>query len=265
VSSDWAELEYDARLVSELYHENSKQWRSDPEVLERIVASSVSPMLQQLMGSSGKRYLHARRTPLDAKPAAGRLGPLAEVLAGRRSTRAFVPERLGFEQAGTLLHLSAGIVGSLGGDGHAAPARSNPSAGALYPVELYLCAENVERLERGSYHYDPVASAVELVSAGETGARLAHLSHTAELADAAAVVALTGVPARARVKYGERAYRFLLLEAGHIAQNLLLVATALGLGSLPVGGFVDCELDELLGIDGVDEISLYLIAIGPTG
>ena len=64
------------------------------------------------------------------------------------------------------------------------------------------------------------------------------------------------------MKYGERGYRFMLLEAGHIAQNALLAANALGLGACPFGGFIDDDLDRLLGIDGLDEVSLYLIGVG---
>jgi len=68
---------------------------------------------------------------------------------------------------------------------------------------------------------------------------------------------------KTKLKYGERGYRFLLFEAGHIMQNLLLVASALGVSALPIGGFVDAELDSALGIDGLDEVSLYLAAVEP--
>ena len=80
---------------------------------------------------------------------------------------------------------------------------------------------------------------------------------------AALAVALTGISMKTKLKYGERGYRFLLFEAGHIMQNLLLVASALGVSALPIGGFVDAELDSALGIDGLDEVSLYLAAVEP--
>ena len=67
---------------------------------------------------------------------------------------------------------------------------------------------------------------------------------------------------RSRFKYGERGYRFALLEAGHAAQNMLLAATALALAALPLGGFYDRRLDELVGADGLDEATLYAIALG---
>jgi len=83
------------------------------------------------------------------------------------------------------------------------------------------------------------------------------------LVGAALAVALTGISMKTKLKYGERGYRFLLFEAGHIMQNLLLVASALGVSALPIGGFVDAELDSALGIDGLDEVSLYLAAVEP--
>ena len=78
----------------------------------------------------------------------------------------------------------------------------------------------------------------------------------------AAVVAISAVFWRSRFKYGARAYRFALLEAGHVAQNYLLAATALGLSACPVGGFFDRRVDALLGIDGLHEASLYLLPVG---
>jgi SagB-type dehydrogenase family enzyme len=68
---------------------------------------------------------------------------------------------------------------------------------------------------------------------------------------------------RTRFKYGQRGYRFTLLEAGHVGQNLVLAATALGLGSVAVGGFFDCRVEELLSVDGVNESALYAVAVGP--
>jgi SagB-type dehydrogenase family enzyme len=67
---------------------------------------------------------------------------------------------------------------------------------------------------------------------------------------------------RSRFKYGARAYRFALMEAGHVGQNLLLAAAALGLGAVPLGGFYDREVDAFLGVDGIYEASLYLVPVG---
>jgi SagB-type dehydrogenase family enzyme len=82
------------------------------------------------------------------------------------------------------------------------------------------------------------------------------------LREAAAVFAITGIPERTTGKYGERGRRYVLLEAGHAAQNVLLQAVSLDLGAVPVGAFRDDALDGLLGVDGERESALYLIAVG---
>jgi SagB-type dehydrogenase family enzyme len=81
-------------------------------------------------------------------------------------------------------------------------------------------------------------------------------------AGAAAVIVVSAVFWRSRFKYGLRGYRFVLLEAGHVAQNILLAAAALGLAAVPLGGFYDRRVDELLGVNGVDESALYLLCVG---
>jgi SagB-type dehydrogenase family enzyme len=87
-------------------------------------------------------------------------------------------------------------------------------------------------------------------------------SDPALFVNAGLVIILTGLFAKTTFKYGERGYRFVLFEAGHIAQNILLEATALGLGAVPVAGFVDDEVNALIDLNGVDEASLYLIVVG---
>jgi SagB-type dehydrogenase family enzyme len=79
---------------------------------------------------------------------------------------------------------------------------------------------------------------------------------------AGAVFVLTGVFGRSKIKYGERAYRFVLLEAGHAMQNICLTGTVLGLGACPVGGFIDDDINDLLNVDGVEEAALYAVTIG---
>jgi SagB-type dehydrogenase family enzyme len=139
--------------------------------------------------------------------------------------------------------------------------RTVPSGGALYPLELYPVVLTVEDVEPGVYHYDPFAH------------RLADLARDVALLERALVdpdllartsvaVVITAVFWRSRFKYGQRAYRFALLEVGHVAQNLLLAAAALELEALPLGGFYDRRLEDAIGIDGVDESALYLLLIG---
>ena len=147
---------------------------------------------------------------------------------------------------------------------HALPLRAVPSGGALYPLELYVAALRVEGLEPGLYHFDPLRAGARGGRSGDsTAGDVAALSTYPEIVVAcAAVIFVAAVFGRTRFKYGLRGYRFALLEAGHVGQNVLLAATAFGLGAVPLGGFYDRLTDEFLGLDGVNESTLYTIAVG---
>ena len=99
----------------------------------------------------------------------------------------------------------------------------------------------------------------------DAGQAAAALVDPALVEGASALVVITGMFWRARFKYGVRGYRFALLEAGHVVQNAVLAAAALGLPALPVGGFYDRRLDALVGADGLDEASVYALLIGGRG
>jgi SagB-type dehydrogenase family enzyme len=262
VTTDIATTEgFDESVVSELFHENSKQRRSDRRVAERIMAMVRNPILMRI-ADARKRYPSAPKISLpdDFPPARTSFDA---VILQRRSSRGFNGGAIDFCEAARLLHFANGVTGGAETyDGRTQHFRAAPSGGALYPVEVYFIALSVNALGPGIYHYDPVSNLLEFIHRGSVAAALSTLSFTPELAQAAAVVALTGIPLKSRIKYGERGYRFMLLEAGHIAQNILLTASSLGLGTVPIGGFIDDELDRLLMIDGLDEMSLYLVAVG---
>jgi SagB-type dehydrogenase family enzyme len=121
----------------------------------------------------------------------------------------------------------------------------------------------VEGLDPGLYHHAVDRKGLELLRRGNLVEALCEAtSDPAMMSRAAVVFVLTGVFARSHFKYGERGYRFALLEAGHICQNILLEATALQLGAVAVGGFIDQEINQLIDLDGVDEAAVYLIAAG---
>jgi SagB-type dehydrogenase family enzyme len=141
--------------------------------------------------------------------------------------------------------------------------RPVPSAGALYPLELYLVALDVDGLAAGVHHYDPYRHLLEHLDARDVSVDMAAAVYEpAPACRAAAALVTTGVFPRAQFKYGQRGYRFVLLEAGHVAQNVLLAAAALRLQALPYGGFYDRRIDELVGADGVDECSVHMIFLG---
>jgi SagB-type dehydrogenase family enzyme len=189
-------------------------------------------------------------------------GSFAEVVAERRSARAFTSAPLTRRDLGRLLWSSAAVRGLARVEDEWYEARPTPSAGALHPLELFLDARRVEGLAPGRYHYDPQAHELEWLGDGPDPGALAEAAFGQPACEQAALVlAVAGVPARSMWKYGQRGYRFMLLEAGHLAHQLCLAAGALGVGSLVVGGFVDHEVHRLFGLAEAD-LALCLVALG---
>jgi SagB-type dehydrogenase family enzyme len=176
-------------------------------------------------------------------------GSLEEALAGRRSVREFTDQPLTTAELGQLLWAAQGITADWGG-------RTAPSAGALYPLEIYPVTG------AGLFHYLPEGHRLETLNGRDlrTPLALAALGQS-PVRDAAAVLVVTGVASRTEAKYGDRAERYVQLEAGHAAQNVLLQAVALGLGAVPIGAFQDEAVATVLGLDP-GEVPLYLICVG---
>ena len=124
---------------------------------------------------------------------------------------------------------------------------------------------NVEGVAPGVYHYDVQRHRLELVRAGDFRREVFDAAVSQEMVlRAAFMLVLTGIYDRVQWKYVDRSYRYLLLEAGHLGQNVYLSATALGLGPCGIGAYFDDDLNRLVGVDGRDEATVYLMAIGPT-
>jgi SagB-type dehydrogenase family enzyme len=247
---------------TEDYHEASRMY---PGVVDPLVvgAARLEQSVEMRISASRSVKRHIQR-PFVSLPARG-LGPasLADALDARRSIRAFGERPLRLDELGTILQAAYGVTGRLGGTPQTL--RSAPSGGGLYPLELYVVTQRVEGLDAALHHFDPLRQGLELLRAIEPGDELDSLSpYGGLLASSAAFVAVTAMFWRSRFKYGARAYRFTLLEAGHLAQNLLLAVAALGLAAVPLGGFYDRRLDAFLGVDGLYEASLYLLPVGPT-
>jgi SagB-type dehydrogenase family enzyme len=142
--------------------------------------------------------------------------------------------------------------------------RAVPSAGALYPLEIYVAVLNGQ-LEHGLYHYHPARNGIELVREGDFYEDLKDRLKAEpymNLRKASAVVFITGVYERVFVKYGDRGYRFILQEAGFVAQNLSLISDAIGLGACMAGSFLDDQVDEFLGNPHPGENILNVLLIG---
>ncbi len=133
----------------------------------------------------------------------------------------------------------------------------------MYPLELHVIAYGVESLPPGVHHYAVIGHCLEEMRAVPSVEELSRaILDQPHLAAAPVFLVVTAVVDRLLSKYGDRGYRYLLLEAGHVLQNLNLAAVALGLASCNVGGFLDLELSSLIGIDGEEEIPLYACALG---
>lgn len=180
---------------------------------------------------------------------------LERLLAGRRSVRAFAPTSLSLDELGQLLWAAQGVTDPQG-------LRTAPSAGALYPLELYVIAGAVDGLGEAVYHYVPEHHRLEKVAAGDRRRSLAAAALSQSwVEDAAAVIAFTAVVERTARKYGRRARRYVDIEAGHAAQNLFLQAEALGLGTVVVGAFDDQAVAGVLELPR-DRAPLSLMPVG---
>lgn len=186
-----------------------------------------------------------------ALPSPGRADglPLAVALTRRRSIREYADETLPRTAIGDLAWAAQGISSDSG-------LRTAPSAGALYPLTLRVA------LPDGLYRYQPSGHRISRVSASDLRGRLGEAALGQDwVGKAPAVFAISGDVSKTVGKYGDRAERYVLLEAGHAAQNLLLQAVALGLSGVPVGAFDDDELHRLLLLDRLER-AIYLLPVG---
>lgn len=260
VSSSFGLAQTDGAPVAELFHENSKL---PPRVAGTGTGGEPGPDLTPEnihLGTSGETTY---RTGVHISlPPPVQLGPgLADVLKSRRSVRDYPTSEIEIWQVGQILGWSYGIMARDGEE--MVNGRSAPSAGALYPIEIYVAAQRVSGLAEGVYHYDPRAHALEMIMTDGVKAVQRASLYPEITSRANLVLVMVAVFRRSCLKYGERGYRFVLLDCGHIAQNLHLVSTAVGLGSVGIGGFLDDDLNDALELDGVNQAAVHTMAVGP--
>jgi SagB-type dehydrogenase family enzyme len=246
--------------LAELFHEASKVGGvTGAAELAGVARLAESADLRASSTRSVRRHLHSPVTELG--PSAALAMPLGTALAARRSARSFAAAPLPLRELAAVLRAGYGVTGDWASEGAVQPLRAAPSGGALYPLELTVAVRRVDGLPAGLYHFDPLDDVLECVRDGPVA--IAATTPFADIAAGAAVVVIvSAVFWRSRFKYGLRGYRFTLLEVGHVAQNVLLAAAALGLAAVPLGGFYDRRVDELLEVNGVDESALYLLCLG---
>jgi SagB-type dehydrogenase family enzyme len=180
---------------------------------------------------------------------------LEETLQMRRSVRNYAPISLKLKDISQLLWSAQGVTSEWGG-------RTAPSAGALYPLEVYLVAGDVEGLESGIYRYIPSGHKITDVKEGDIRRALSVAADNQSwVADAPISIVITAIYEKTTGKYGDRGVMYVHIEAGHAAQNVCLQAVALGLGAVPVGAFEDQTVKDVIGMnDG--ETPLYIIPVG---
>lgn len=257
---------------AELYHANSKY---HPDLV-----SNTMPMTHYLKPD----LFHSEELTFVQLPS-GEEGPalttpLGEVLLNRRSSWEFV-EPITDAELFQILRYGLGVSGvkqvSDGQTEFELRMRTYPAGGALYPTMIYVYAHRVQGLEQGLYRYEPYTNRLYLLEHGghfieelatlftSTDPDSHPLYRGQDFSRAGAFVFLAGDFRCQSDKYGARAYRLLLLEAGHAAQNVVLVSTALGLTSVTLAGFYDDRASRLLQLDPVNQALIYLLPIGRAG
>ncbi len=248
--------------LSEIFHENTKLHEISLPNAEWVAGQYSFDDMAAMLGAR-KVYPYQRSIALAPKQQAD--PSFQSVVRHRRTVRRFAPAPLSFAALSSTLDLSYGVTSehaNLGGltQRH----RAAPSAGALYPAEIYLYARNIDGLPPGLYHYAPEQRSLAEIYAGERLAAVWQACCRQDYAKQAAVtIFITGVFARTKSKYGERGYRYVLLDIGHLGENLCLAATAANLAITTTCAFYDDEVNRLLGVDGLDEAAVYVAFLGP--
>ncbi len=243
--------------VWELYHENSKLTKYN---------SSISPdelrekTLDLLISQSFKSYSLIK---LPEPQAFHSNVSLWESIKQRETARALSPTAISLEVLSNILYCAYGETRSNEDTVFPHPFRTVPSAGALYPLEIYFHHNYIEGIETGLYHYNPHTHDISLIKRGDQTRQVRSFLIQPEISiNASMIVFISALFERSAFKYGERCYRFAMLEAGHVSQNINLSAFASGLGTVNIGGFLDNRADDFLGLDGVSSSCIYMCAIG---
>jgi SagB-type dehydrogenase family enzyme len=269
---------------------------SDREPAERILAVLTEAGAIDVSGRAVGRYLHgatkkgvlpagglggeevlqlATDTTYRGEPDAprlalrevvpGRLQALHEVTRSRRSQRDYTGRAIAREQFDAMLHTACGVTGAIEWEGRQLRLRAYPSSGGLYAVEVYPVVFRVDDLGPAVYRYRADEHALETVRPDidqRSFVRAALPMERKMVAGTAAMLCLVGFFPRHERKYGEGGYRMLVAEAGHLSQNLVLAATALGLSARPFGGVFDHLLNRELGVDEAKEAFLLAVLVG---
>ena len=237
--------------IGKTFLEETKYYR------ERMTGHRMPPSARPDMY---KRYPAAPTVELP--PAVSQGGaPLWDTVAKRRSVRHYTDQPITRAELSQLLWACQGLTGTRSGH----PVRSAPSAGALYPIETYVVVNLslAQDLAPGLYHYEVERHRLNVLRRVDLRREAAAAALDQPMvAEASAVFIWTAVFERTRWKYAERAYRYVCLDAGHVAAHVSLAAVALGLASCQIAALYDDEVNALVGADGQSESVLYMTSVG---
>lgn len=265
--SDFEGKEHAGGDIAEIFHENTKVGQIAEKFTDSI--EYFSHLQAESDGAFGPSAERVDLPLIDLPDGDVPDVSLASAVSSRRSVREFDRYSLSADELATLLRYGCGPIGdglTAGGD-LSTPSRGYPSAGGLYPVEPYVIVLDAESIDTGVYFYSASEHGLRVVETMDRDSLLDEVASLSpkwvmEYEHASALLVLTGSFWKSKVKYGPRGYRFALLEAGHMMQTLQLVSASLGLGTCSVGGLDEYETDRFLGINGVDESTVYPCLIG---
>ncbi|HOK56296.1 MAG TPA: SagB/ThcOx family dehydrogenase [bacterium] len=176
-----------------------------------------------------------------------------ESLKSRRSVRSYKDTPLSLKELSQILWATDGKTADWGG-------RTAPSAGATYPLEIYVVVGNVEGLSPGLYHYEIDSHSLTLVKEGDLRTELSRAAlNQTSIKLAPITIVISGIFERTTNRYGKRGERYVYMEVGHCGQNIHLQAESLGLGTVMIGAFEDEKVKKVLGIK---EDVFYLCPVG---
>ena len=243
--------------LAALYHINSK-------LMPNIIPVATLSQEELMLGAEGQAVKSYVGIPTISLPTHREVNPITHSICTRRSVRDWSAQSIDITMLSTLLQLSTGVIERTTLNGKTTYYRSTPSGGARYPIEVYPVVLRVEGLDKGLYHYNPHNHSLDILQLyDDVETHIASSTTYPDFVQGSAVVfVFTAIFERSMSKYLERGYRYIFLEAGHIAQNICLLASSLGLGSLCIAGYYDQIVERILRVDGVSESVIYLLAVG---
>ena len=222
----------------------------------------------QTLGVPRPDAIKVRSGEIISLPAIGTLKmpemPLAKAIEQRRSVRKYSAVPLKQEELSFLLWASSWARDFRSTEQMEITFRNVPSAGSRHPLETFLDIRRVEGIKPGLYYYHPVKHCLILYdNSPEIATKIYEGCMFQEMIPTAAVnFILTAVPYRTVWRYGQRGYRYLYLDAGHIGQNIHLAAEAIDAGACMIGAFLDEAMNDAIGLDGIDEFVIYIASVG---